>query len=370
MKAGHPQRNPGWPKTRAENMKTERASLLLGLAFLVPFAMASSAWAGGASLDDELAAMEDSGPVTPIGILEAMLFVGDRDGRPLSAAGASDLMRGVEPSEIGVLVSELNRRYETSGSPYFIQGDAGGYCLSLRKPFHPIRERFLGRVREAKLSQAAIDVLAVVAYQQPLTADQVNAMRGKPCNHVLSQMVHRGLLRIERKPGKKRLAQYFTTDRFLQLFSLQKEVRPEDAPVLDALSSEVIDLAPTLGSFADTAAAVGALDLVISVDTSTAHLAGALGRPVWVLLPHALDWRWLHEREDTPWYPTMRLFRQHRMMAWEGVISRVSAELARVVAGERELIWPQAMRADSTGGTGQDGSQSSLLAPRTPATVR
>jgi segregation and condensation protein B len=182
---------------------------------------ASLAHAGGASLDDELAAMEDSGPVTPIGILEAMLFVGDRDGRPLSAAGASDLMRGVDPSEIGVLVSELNRRYEVSGCPYFIQGDAGGYCLSLRKPFHPLRERFLGRVREAKLSQAAIDVLAVVAYQQPLTVDQINAMRGKPCNHVLSQLVHRGLLRIERKPGKKRLAQYFTTDRFLQLFGLQ-----------------------------------------------------------------------------------------------------------------------------------------------------
>jgi tetratricopeptide (TPR) repeat protein len=156
----------------------------------------------------------------------------------------------------------------------------------------------------------------------------------------------------------------------VQLFSLQKEVRLEDVPVLDGLSSEVIDLAPTLGSFADTAAAVGALDLVISVDTSTAHLAGALGCPVWVLLPHSLDWRWLHEREDSPWYPTMRLFRQHRMMAWDGVISRVSAELTRVVAGERDLIWPPAMRADSTGAAGRDGSQSPQLAPRIPAAAR
>jgi len=142
----------------------------------------------------------------------------------------------------------------------------------------------------------------------------------------------------------------------VQLFSLQMETRPEDVPVLNGLSADVIDLAPAIGDFADTAAAVGALDLVIAVDTSIVHLAGALGRPVWVLLPHALDWRWLHEREDTPWYPTARLFRQHKTQAWDGVLSRVSAELARAAAGERDLIWPPAMRADSTGTAAQDAS--------------
>ena len=84
-----------------------------------------------------------------------------------------------------------------------------------------MRDRFHGRIREARLSQAAIDVLAVVAYQQPLTAEQIGRLRGKPCSHVLSQLVHRGLLRIERKPGKRRTVQYFTTDRFLDLFGLQ-----------------------------------------------------------------------------------------------------------------------------------------------------
>jgi hypothetical protein len=88
------------------------------------------------------------------------------------------------------------------------------------------------------------------------------------------------------------------------------------------------------------AAAVAALDLVISVDTSVAHLAGALGRPVWMLLPYALDRRWLRDREDSPWYPTMRLFRQERARFWDGVLAHVSAELARVAAGERELLGP------------------------------
>ncbi|WP_316177567.1 MULTISPECIES: tetratricopeptide repeat protein [unclassified Bradyrhizobium] len=126
----------------------------------------------------------------------------------------------------------------------------------------------------------------------------------------------------------------------VQLYSLQKEPRPDDAPALAELGTDVIDLAPLLSDFAETAAAVAALDLVISVDTSVAHLAGALGRPVWVLLPYALDWRWLRDRADTPWYPTMRLFRQGQPMAWDGVLARTAAELARVAAGERELLLP------------------------------
>jgi len=126
----------------------------------------------------------------------------------------------------------------------------------------------------------------------------------------------------------------------VQLYSLQKEMRPADAPALASLGNDIVDLAPALGSFADTAAAVDTLDLVISVDTSVAHLAGSLGRPVWMLLPYALDWRWMRDREDSPWYPTMRLFRQKKPQAWDGVIERVAAELARVAAGETALLWP------------------------------
>ena len=126
----------------------------------------------------------------------------------------------------------------------------------------------------------------------------------------------------------------------VKLYGLQKEMRPADGPVLASLGADVVDLAPLLDDFADTAAVIAALDLVIAVDTSVAHLAGALGRPVWMLLPHALDWRWLRDREDSPWYPTMRLFRQRKQRVWDDVLARVPAELARVVAGERQLLLP------------------------------
>ena len=169
----------------------------------------------------EDAAGDDSGPVTPLGILEAMLFVGDRDNRALTAARASELMRGVEPGEVTGLVAELNQRYAQAGCPYFVAGDSDGFRMTLRRPFHPLREKFYGRVRQARLSQAAIDILAIVAYQQPLSADQISGVRGRPSGPVLSQLVHRGLLRIERLPGKRRTVQYFTTDRFLQLFGLE-----------------------------------------------------------------------------------------------------------------------------------------------------
>ena len=91
-------------------------------------------------------------------------------------------------------------------------------------------------------------------------------------------------------------------------------------------------LSPLLGDFADTAAAIMALDLVISVDTSVAHLAGALGKPVWILNAYAPDWRWLEKRNDSPWYPTAELFRQDASRRWAPVVVDVAAEL-RALAG-------------------------------------
>jgi ADP-heptose:LPS heptosyltransferase len=82
-----------------------------------------------------------------------------------------------------------------------------------------------------------------------------------------------------------------------------------------------------MNNFADTAALIANLDLVVSVDTSIAHLAGALAKPVWVLLPYIPDWRWLLDRDDTPWYPTARLFRQDETRQWERVIARVHTAL-------------------------------------------
>ena len=107
--------------------------------------------------------------------------------------------------------------------------------------------------------------------------------------------------------------------------SLQTDVRPDDAVTLRA--HRMLHLGPTLTNFADTAALISRLDLVISVDTSVAHLAGALGTPVWVLLPFSPDWRWLLDRQDSPWYPTARLFRQGKTREWQGVVADVRGAL-------------------------------------------
>jgi ADP-heptose:LPS heptosyltransferase len=89
----------------------------------------------------------------------------------------------------------------------------------------------------------------------------------------------------------------------------------------------LIDLTEQIHDCADTAALIAELDLVVSVDTAVAHLAGALGRPVWTLLPYQPDWRWGLGGEETPWYPTMRLFRQPVVGDWPGVIQRIASEL-------------------------------------------
>ena len=94
----------------------------------------------------------------------------------------------------------------------------------------------------------------------------------------------------------------------------------------------LIDLQDEQEDFADTAAIVAHLDLVVSIDTSVAHLAGAMGKPVWILLNNSPDWRWLLEREDSPWYPTARLFRQSTFGNWQDVVARVEQELHELVA--------------------------------------
>jgi ADP-heptose:LPS heptosyltransferase len=90
---------------------------------------------------------------------------------------------------------------------------------------------------------------------------------------------------------------------------------------------DLIFLGASFEDFADAAAAIANLDLVITVDTAIAHLAGALGQTVWTLLPFAPDWRWMLDRADSPWYPTMRLYRQPAPGDWESVVERVVADL-------------------------------------------
>ena len=114
--------------------------------------------------------------------------------------------------------------------------------------------------------------------------------------------------------------------RHVDYFSLQKEVRPDDAAVLSA-ASNIQHFGSSLHDFTDTAALCELMDLVISVDTSVAHLSGALGKPTWVLLPYSPDWRWLMHRSDTPWYASMRLFRQSADLQWAPVLETVAQEL-------------------------------------------
>lgn len=109
--------------------------------------------------------------------------------------------------------------------------------------------------------------------------------------------------------------------------SLQRDVRDTDRAMLEALPN-LRRLDDAFADFADTAGAIEQLDLVIAVDTAVAHLAGALNRPVWILLPAILDWRWLLAREDSPWYPSARLFRQPAIGDWDSVIARLVSELA------------------------------------------
>ena len=118
----------------------------------------------------------------------------------------------------------------------------------------------------------------------------------------------------------------------VEFISLHPQVPPRDRPMLPALPA-LRDVGDGLNDFADTAALVAQLDLVIAVDTSVAHLAAAMGRPTWILLPHPADWRWMLDRDDSPWYPGVRLFRQAHAGDWDAVLAHVRAALAEVAAG-------------------------------------
>jgi hypothetical protein len=113
--------------------------------------------------------------------------------------------------------------------------------------------------------------------------------------------------------------------------SLQKDPRRDDAAVLRE-RSDIVDLTVHLSDFLETAALVSCLDLVITVDTSVAHLAGALGRPTWILVPYTPDYRWLLDRDDSPWYPSVRLFRQNKSREYDSVLDRVRDELRARIA--------------------------------------
>jgi hypothetical protein len=111
----------------------------------------------------------------------------------------------------------------------------------------------------------------------------------------------------------------------VEYHALQKMIGPEEKKLLTRHGIAFHD--DVLENFSDTAALIAEMDLVVSVDTSVAHAAGALGKPLWVLLPFAPDYRWMREREDSPWYPTARLLRQSGSGDWTNVVARLEKDL-------------------------------------------
>jgi len=124
--------------------------------------------------------------------------------------------------------------------------------------------------------------------------------------------------------------------KYLDYVCLQKDVTDVERVILSEQNMYCFD--QDIADFSDTAALCGLVDLVISIDTSAAHLAGAMGKPTWVLLPHLPDWRWLLGRSDSPWYPSMRLYRQEEMGAWVPVLERVAQDLSQELHSNSDAL--------------------------------
>jgi segregation and condensation protein B len=217
----------------------------------------------------QLSDADEACEISPESILEAMLFVGHPENHPLTSRMVASLMRGVRPAEIDEMVRELNLSYQEQRCPYEIRSVAGGYRLELRAEFSTLKDRFYGRIRAARLSQHVVDALAIVAYKQPISKAEVEAIRGKPSGGVLSQLVRRELIKLVReesrpepaavsndavsndavsndavsndavpakdngtrkKSATKMVPMYYTTERFLQVFGL---VALDDLPRSD-----------------------------------------------------------------------------------------------------------------------------------------
>jgi segregation and condensation protein B len=158
--------------------------------------------------------------ISPRTLVEAMLFVGHPHNEPMSAGQLASLMRGVRAEEVEEIIRDLCQTYREEGAPYTIVAEGAGFRMTLLEEFRPLRDKFYGRVREVRLSQAAIDLLALVAYNQPISRADLDALRDKDNGAILSQLVRRRLLRVERREETPQVKYYRTTDRFLKLFGL------------------------------------------------------------------------------------------------------------------------------------------------------
>lgn len=169
-------------------------------------------------------AADDDPLPSPTAIVEAALFIGNPENRGLSEAELAALMRDVTPEDISRYVDQLNAGYQANGQALRIHRDEDGLRMGVAPDMETVRRAFYGKIRESRLSQAAIEVLSLVAYQPGITAEKVQDQRGKESVSLLSQLVRRRLLEQRRlqKPGEKRATPvYFPTERFLQLFQIR-----------------------------------------------------------------------------------------------------------------------------------------------------
>jgi segregation and condensation protein B len=173
--------------------------------------------------------------ISPRSVVESLLFVGRPDNGAFSSRELAAAMRGVGPSEIDAAVAELNSLYERDQAPYAIEGTSAGYRLTLRREFERLRDKFYGTVREAKLSPAAMEVLSIIAYNQPVTSERINELRKSPNGAAISTLVRRKIVKLDRPSGAGVAAEFSTTERFLRLFGLESlEELPQSEEVAAA----------------------------------------------------------------------------------------------------------------------------------------
>jgi segregation and condensation protein B len=184
-----------------------------------PDAAAELGSAYAAALLGETPLPTDTAPPSPVRIIEALLFIG---GAPLTALRAGDVIRGLTPEQFGQAIDELTTTYRRQGRPYAVQPRGPGFVLALRPRYQNVVEKLHGGVREARLSTAAVDVLALVAYRQPVTKAEIDSLRGAESGALLRQLVRRGLIQVAyRGEASHKEVSYGTTARFLELFGLQ-----------------------------------------------------------------------------------------------------------------------------------------------------
>ncbi|WP_442510171.1 SMC-Scp complex subunit ScpB [Novipirellula sp. SH528] len=175
------------------------------------------------SFEEEADAEEDE-LVTPEAIIEGALFIGHPENKLITEQRLAALMREVTPEEVVELIEKLNQSYRDADQALRIIRDDQGYRMTISPEVEKVKRSFLGKIREAKLAQAAIEVLALVVYQPGISAQKVQDQRGRECGPLLNQLVRRQLLSIERKipeEGGRAIPHYYPTERFLTLFELE-----------------------------------------------------------------------------------------------------------------------------------------------------